>query len=59
MILILGNLTEKWLESVDAGGVGTKTEHEGTAGGVAKGRLAMGVVEEGSTLGERIDMGSF
>ena len=59
VVLILGNLTEKGRESVDAGGVGTKTEHEGTAGGVAKGRLAMGVVEKGSALGERIDMGCF
>lgn len=59
VILILGNLTKKGRESVDAGGVGTKPEHEGTAGGVAKGRLAMGVVEKGSALGERIDMGSF
>ena len=59
VVLIFGNLTEEGCKSVDAGGVGTKTEHEGAAGGIAKGRLAMGVVEEGSALGERIDMGSF
>jgi hypothetical protein len=59
VVLIFGNLTEEGCKSVDAGGVGTKTEHEGAAGWVAKRRLAVGVVEEGSALGERIDMGSF